>query len=149
MNESKKFHLWIPDEEVIQVAKSPTSRTTPRDVVFSEHGHKLSTGLQLIKQRIEETTRDNSLADSDLYIFKVELPEGEKVQYKSELFAKNGMQVNVVKDERSAVVSTTRQQSQILKNRVEAYTRKGVGKTHFDYIEDFKPYLGSEKIQTN
>lgn len=145
MNESKKFHLWIPDEEVIQVAKSPTSRTTPRDVVFSEHGHKLSAGLQLIKQRIEETTRDNSLADSDLYIFKVELPEGEKVQYKSELFAKNGMQVNVVKDERSAVVSTTRQQFQILKNRVEAYTRKGVGKTHFDYIEDFKPYLGSEK----
>jgi len=49
MNESKKFHLWIPDEEVIQVAKSPTSRTTPRDVVFSEHGHKLSAGLQLIQ----------------------------------------------------------------------------------------------------
>ena len=145
MDENKKFHLWIPDEEVIQVPKSPTSRTTPRDVVFAEHGRKLSAGLQLIKQRIEETAQDNSLADSNLYVFSVELPEGEKIQYKSELFTKNGMQVNAVKDERSAVVSTTRQQFQILKNRVEAYTRRGAGKTHFDYVGEFRPYSGSEK----
>ncbi|MDD3363788.1 MAG: hypothetical protein PHZ03_02275 [Syntrophomonas sp.] len=91
MDENKKYHLWIPDEEVQQVPKSPTSRTTPRDVVFAEHGRKLSSGLQMIKQRIEETTEDNSLADSNLYVFKVELPEGEKVQYKSEIFiAKTG-----------------------------------------------------------
>jgi len=145
MDENQKYHLWIPDEEVQQVPKSPTSRTTPRDVVFAEHGHKLSAGLQSIKQRIEETAEDNSLVDSNLYVFKVELPEGEKVQYKSELFAANGMQVNAVKDERNAVVSTTKQQFQVLKNRVDAYTRRGTGKTHFDYIGDFKPYAGSEK----
>jgi len=145
MDENKKYHLWIPDEEVQQVPKSPTSRTTPRDIVFAEHGRKLSAGLQMIKQRIEETTEDNSLADSNLYVFKVELPEGEKVQYKSEIFIANGMQVNAVKDERNAVVSTTKQQFQILKNRVDAYTHRGTGKTHFDYIGDFKPYTGSEK----
>lgn len=145
MSENQKPHLWIPDEEVIQVDKSPTSRTAPRDVVFSEHGHKLSTGLRLIKQRIEETVHDDSLADSDLYVFKVELAEGEKVQHKSKLFTANGMYVNAAKDERNAIVSTTKQQFQILKNRVEAYTRKGRGRTYFDYIGGFKPYSGSEK----
>lgn len=148
MNQNRKHHLWIPDEEVQQVPKSPTSRPTHRDVVFAEHGRKLSAGLELIKQRIEHDAGDDSLADSNLYVFKVEFPEGEKVQHRSELFVKNNMHVNAVKDERTAVVSTTKQQFQFLKNRVDAYTRKGTGKTHFDNIADFNPYAGSEKDST-
>ena len=50
----KKPHFWIPDEEVERVSKKPTGRTTPRDIVYSEHGAKLSHGLQLVKQAVEE-----------------------------------------------------------------------------------------------
>jgi len=145
MNNEKKPHFWIPDNEVQQVSKKPTSRTKPRDVVYTEHGANLSNGLERVKKSLHTTESENSLAEIGLCVFKVELPEGEKIQYKAELFAKNGMQVNAVKDERSAVVSTTNQQFQILKNRIGAYTEQGTNKTHFDYIESFSPYVGSEK----
>ena len=42
----KKPHFWIPDEEVERVSKKPTGRTTPRDIVYSEHGANFSHGLQ-------------------------------------------------------------------------------------------------------
>lgn len=145
MNNEKKPHFWIPDNEVEQVSKKLTARTKPRDVVYTEHGAKLSIGLALVKESLYATEADNSLAETGLCVFKVELPEGEKIQSKTELFAKNGMHVNAVKDERHAVVSTTNQQFQILKNRIGAYTEQGTNKTHFDYIESFSPYVGSEK----
>ena len=85
------------------------------------------------------------MQDAGLYVFKVELPEGEKIQHKSDIFTKNGMHVNAVKDERHAVVSTTRHQFQILRNRVEAYTANGTNRTQFDYIESIAPYIGTEK----
>ena len=141
----KKSHFWIPDEEVERLSKKPTGRTTPRDIVYSEHGAKLSHGLQLVKQAVEEFKEDDSLQDAGLYVFKVELPEGEKIQHKSDIFTKNGMHVNAVKDERHAVVSTTRHQFQILRNRVEAYTANGTNRTQFDYIESIAPYIGTEK----
>lgn len=145
MNEDRKPHFWIPDNEVEQVSKKLTGRTKPRDVIFAEHGTTLSQGLQLVKQALDETEHENSLADTGLCIFKVELPKGEKIQNKADLFSKNGMHINAVKDERHAVVSTTKQQFQILKNRVGAYTSHGTNRTHFDYIENFSPYTGSEK----
>ena len=141
----KKPHFWIPDEEVERLSKKPTGRTTPRDIIHSEHGAKLSHGLQLVKQAVEKFKEDDSLQDAGLYVFKVELPEGEKIQHKSDIFTKNGMHVNAVKDERHAVVSTTRHQFQILRNRVEAYTANGTNKTQFDYIESIAPYIGTEK----
>lgn len=142
----KKEHFGILNEKVRKIKKDPISRPTPRDVVFEEHGAKLSSGLELIKQSFEKNKGDDSLSDSNLYIFKVELPEEEKVQYKSELFSKNGMTVNAVKNERNAIVSTTKQQFQILKNRIDAYTQNGKGKTYFDYIDELKPYVGRKKF---
>lgn len=145
MNENKRSHLWIPDEEVKQVPKVPTSRNTPRDVVFSEHGRKLSSSLQKIKQNLDETNKDNSLIDSDLVVFRVELSEGDAIQSKKKIFDANGMYINAVKNDRSAVVSTSKQQFQILKNKIEVYAQKGRGKTYFNDIDDFKPYSGIEK----
>lgn len=145
MNENQRPHFWIPDEEVEQVSKKLTSRTTPRDIVFSEHGAKLSQGLQMVKQAVDTAQDDDSLRDVGLYVFKVEFPQGEKIQHKSELFSKNGMHLNAVKDERHAIVSTTRQQFQTLKNRVGAYTANGTNRTHFDHIESISPYIGTEK----
>ncbi|WP_091726583.1 S8 family peptidase [Proteiniborus ethanoligenes] len=145
MMSNKRNHLWIPDEEVTRVEKKPTARTTPRNISFAEHGQKLSSSLQSIKQAIENVSEDDSLSDAGLMIFKVELPDGEKIKDKKDLFTSTGMEVKVVKSENKAVIATTKTQFQSLKKRIDDYTRSGTGKTYFDYIEDFKPYLGSEK----
>lgn len=145
MNEHQRPHFWIPDKEVEQVSKKLTARPKVRDIIFSEHGAKLSQGLQMVKQAVDSVQDDDSLRDVGLYIFKVEFPQGEKVQHKSELFSKNGMHLNAVKDERHAIVSTTRQQFQTLKNRIGAYTANGTNRTQFDYIESISPYIGTEK----
>lgn len=145
MNENHRPHFWIPDKEVEQVPKTPTGRAKVRDIIFSEHGAKLSQGLQMVKEAIDAAQNDDSLREVGLYVFKVELPRGEKVQHKSELFSKNGMHLNAVKDQRHAIVSTTRQQFQMLKNRVRAYTANGTNRTQFDYIESISPYIGTEK----
>lgn len=143
--DNEKPHFWIPDKEVQRLEKVPTGRTRPRDVPFREHGNKLSQGLDLVKRRLDAVGEDDSLKDAGLYVFKVELPEGEKVQSKLSVFSQNGMKVNAVKDDRRAIVSTTKQQFAILANRVHAYAQKGVLKTHFDYVEEFQPYEGTEK----
>ena len=145
MSDKRRNHLWIPDEEVTRVEKKPTGRTTPRNISFTEHGQKLSSSLQSIKQAIENVSEDDSLSDAGLMIFKVELPDGEKIKDKKDLFTSTGMEVKVVKSENKAVIATTKNQFQSLKKRIDDYTRSGSGKTYFDYIEDFKPYLGSEK----
>lgn len=141
----KKNHLWIPDEEVTRLDKRLTARTKPRNISFAEHGAKLSQGLQSIKQAFDSVATVNSLVDSDLLIFSVELPEGVKVKDKNELFVSNGMTVKAVKNTEKAIVASTNSQFRALKQRVAAYTENGIGKTHFDYILDLKPYIGTEK----
>ncbi|WP_084423329.1 S8 family peptidase [Cohnella thermotolerans] len=145
MSDEQKSHFWIPDEEVQRVDKTLRALPTKRNVSFSEHGSKLSHSLQAIKQTLEAVASDNSLADSDLLVFNIELPQGEKIQDKQSLFDSNGMKVRAVKNVRSAIVTSTSSQFQTLRNRVDAYTRNGSGRTYFDFIEDFKPYIGSEK----
>lgn len=145
MSKMKHPHFWIPDEEVQQVPKQPQGRQKPRDIVFAEHGIKLSHELQMVKQSLEATQEDDSLKDTGLYVFKVELPQGEKIQHNPDLFSKNGMHIHAVKDERRAIVSTTKNQFQILRNRILAYSQKGTNRTYFDYIDSILPYTGSEK----
>ena len=145
MNKEQKSHLWIPDEEVQRIDKTLTARPTQRNVSFSEHGSKLSYGLQVIKQTLDTVTQDNSLADADMLLFSVELPEGEKIQDKKEFFDANGMRVRAVKNTRRAIVTSTNSQFQALKRRVDLYARNGTGKSHFDHVEDFKPFIGVEK----
>ena len=145
MNKKQKSHLWIPDEEVQKIDKTLTARPKVRNISFSEHGSKLSHGLQVVKQTLESVTKDNSLADADMIVFSIELPEGEKIQDKKKFFDSNGMRVRAVKNVRSAIVTSTSSQFQSLKRRVELYAKNGTGKTHFDYVEDFKPFVGAEK----
>lgn len=142
---SKKEHFWIPEEEVQRIDKKLTARPKPRNISYAEHGAKLSDSLQLVKKSLDAIASVNSLADSDLLIFSVELPEGEKIKDKAELFISNGMAVKAVKNTRSAIVASTSSQFRTLKQRVDAYTRNGTFKTHFDYISDVKPYIGTEK----
>ena len=67
-------------------------------------------------------------------IFKVELPDGEKIKDKKDLFISTGMEVKAVKSENKAVIATTNTQFQLLRKRIDDYTRSGAGKTYFDYI---------------
>ena len=145
MSKEQKSHLWIPDEEIKRIDKTLTARSTQRNVSFVEHGSKLSYGLQVIKQTLDAVVQDNSLTDTDLLVFSVELPEGEKIQDKKEFFDANGLRVRAVKNVRRAVVTATNSQFQSLKRRVAAYTNNGSGKSYFDYVEDFKPFIGAEK----
>jgi len=130
MRKDQKSHLWIPDEEVQRLNKTLTARSTPRNVPFAEHGLKLSYSLQAIKQTMDAVVQDNSLADTGMLIFSVELPEGEKIQDKKDFFDDNGMRVRVVKNIRSAIVTSTSSQFQSLKRRVDLYTRNGTGKSY-------------------
>jgi hypothetical protein len=145
MNKNQKSHLWIPDEEVQRIDKTLTGRSTPRNVPFAEHGSKLSQSLQVIRQTLDAVARDNSLADADMLVFSVDLPEGEKIQDKKDFFDANGLRVRAVKNIRSAIVTSTNSQFQALKKRVDAYSRNGEGRSYFDYVEAFKPFIGAEK----
>ena len=66
MNDNQRPHFWIPDQEVERVPKKPRGRDKTRDIVHSEHGAKLSQGLQTVKQTLETTQNDDSLRDVDL-----------------------------------------------------------------------------------
>ncbi len=145
MNNEKKMHFWIPDEETRRIEKKIMGGPKEMNVSFKEHGSKLSHSLQSIKELIEKTESNNSLRGKDILVYNVELPEGVKVQHRQDIFTANGMDVKAVRNERNAVVASTRSQFQILKERIENYTAIGKGRTYFDYVESFEPYIGSIK----
>ncbi len=142
----ERIHLWISEEEVDKIENNPTGREKPRDVIFSEHGGKLSTSLQGIAEYFKSTAKDNSLSDEDIMIFKVVLPEGEKIDnsQRQKLLEGEGLTINAVKDSKHVIVSTNKQKFFRLCNRVNAY--KASGKyAGFQYVDIFEPYIGGEK----
>lgn len=145
MENNKKHHLWIPDEEVQRVSKIPTARPKPRNVSHEDHGDKLSDSLVAIKTAQDKVDKDNSLIDTDLMVFKVELPEEEKIKDKKEIFDSTGMKIRAVKNSSSAIVTSTRAQFEMLRKRVTAYRNEGTEKGRFDYIDKFEPFIGSIK----
>lgn len=140
---NKKSHFWIPENEVERIHHQRRGRNEPGDAIFSEHGQKLRSDLESIEKGIIENESENSL--SDTVVFKVELMDNEKVQAKPELFERNGLSVNVVKNITTAVVSANKQSFNILKNKIERYSQDSSNKTHFDFIKNFDTYTGTEK----
>ncbi len=143
--DNKKSHLWIPDSEVQRLDKKLTARPKARNVSFEDHGSKLSNSLTAIKAALDTVAPDNSFSDSDMLVFSVRLPEGEKIKDKKEIFDATGMRIRAVKNSRNAIVTSSASQFEALKQRVNKYSQTGVGKSHFDFIEDFSPYIGKEK----
>lgn len=142
---NKKDHFWIPDSEVVRLEKVPRGRSKPRDISYVEHGQKLSGNLDLIIETVNKFSANDSLRELDTLIYEVKLPEGEKIKDRDILFRSNGMSVKAVKTENEAIVSTTKCQFEDLRKRVSTYSKTGQYKTHFDYIDDFKPFVGPEK----
>lgn len=144
-NENYKPHLLIPEEEVIRLDNVPTAREHPRDVVPAEHGKKLSTALENIVAFYSELPKKGSLSD-DIYVFKVMLPEGEKIDNNSRrnFLRDNGLNLNIVKNKRTAVVTTTPVLFERLRNRIDSYKSRG-RYSDFQYIDNFEPYVPEDK----
>lgn len=145
MSKEQKPHFWIPDEEVQRLPQKPQARPKPSTKIYTQHGAKLSRELGFIKQSLEDNREDDSFAETDLCVFKVEVPEGETVRTQNEMLTKNGMNINVVKDARRAIVSTSKATMRIITEKVAEYTQSGTNKTSFDYIEGFSPLVGDDK----
>ncbi|MEA1961207.1 MAG: S8 family serine peptidase [Bacillota bacterium] len=142
----ERIHLWISDEQVDRIENNPQGREKPRDVIPAEHGSKLSAGLQSILNSHKNTLRQNSLSDEDIMVFKVILPEGEKIDnsQRQKLLEGEGLTINAVKDSRHVIVSTNKQKFSRLSGRIGAY--KGSGRySGFQYVDVFEPYAGGEK----
>jgi len=144
-NEQQKEHVWLRDSEVTRIGKKPTARGKSYHKDFGEHGAKLGKSLSSIKHAIESVVEDDSLADSNLMVFKIQLPEGEKITNKSRLFHATGLEIKAVKTERTAVVSTTKDRFSTLQRKIETYSQRGTGQPYYNAIDDFQPYIGSEK----
>ena len=143
----KKYHLWIPQEEIEEFEKKPMAITEDRGLDYSEHGDKLSQGLQNVLTAYSHLQSD-SLSEEDILVFKLVLPDGEDIYSKREMVEKEGLKINAVKDKTHAIVTANRSMFKRLQDRVGTY--KGYGSLkHFQYVEDFEPYTGKEKQATS
>lgn len=136
-------HLWIPDEEVEPIEKTPRGFSEDRGLDFGVHGATLSSGLQSVMEAYSHLESD-SLSDEDIVIFKMVLPEGEDIYAKRDIAEKEGLKINAVKDKRHAVVSTSKSMFDRLSDRVGNYRNSGNLK-HFQYVEEFGPVTAEEK----
>lgn len=109
------------------------------------HGTKLSNGLKKILQTQSQLV-DDSLQNEDLVVFKVELPEQEKLsnEQHQNFMQKEGIRLNFVKNDQQAIVSTTKKNFARLSKRVETYKTKGKIK-NFQYIDSFSVVTAEEK----
>lgn len=140
----KKNHLWIPAQEVTDVPKSPTGRNKDYGVTPSEHGQKLSQGLQEILKIFERFKASDSLSEEDLVTFKVVLQDGEDFASRRQLIEDEGMKINAVKDKNHAVVTAKRDVFGTLQQRVSRYRDEG-RKKDFQYIAGFEPFRAADK----
>ncbi len=145
MTENNKSHLWITDGEVQNIENKPTARSKDLGRDVAVHGAKLSNGLKEILQTQSQLV-DDSLQNEDLVVFKVELPEQEKLsnEQHQNFMQKEGIRLNFVKNDQQAIVSTTKKNFARLSNRVETYKTKGKIK-NFQYIDSFSVVTVEEK----
>ncbi|OCZ54236.1 S8 family peptidase [Dehalobacter sp. TeCB1] len=142
-NDDRRFHLWIPQEEVDELEKKPMAISVDRGLDFSSHGNSLSQGLQEIMTAYSNLQND-SLSEEDIVVFKMVLPEGEDIYAKRDIAEKEGLKINAIKDKRHAIVSTNKSMFQRLQDRVGTYRDSGSLK-HFQYVEEFEPFPTEEK----
>lgn len=140
----KKNHLWIPEQEITDVSKAPTGRDKNYNVTPSEHGMKLSQGLQEILNIFERFKASDSLSEDDIVSFKVILQEGEDFASRRGFIEDEGMKINAVKDKNHAIVTAHRDTFGNLQQRVGRYRDEG-RKKDFQYIAGFEPFRGIDK----
>ena len=147
MAESKN-HLWIPDGEIDNVEKKPTGRSNQYGLEHTDHGQKLSQGLQNIVDFFQHLQSSDSLDEQDLVTFKIILQDKEDFAAQKDFIENEGLTINAVKDGRHAIVSAPRDVFGNLQGRVSRYRDKGT-KKDFQYIQDFEPFTAEDKKATS
>lgn len=140
----KKNHLWIPEQEIKHIDKTPTGRGNDYPVQPHEHGEKLSRGLRDIMKFFQHIQSPGPLDEKDLIAFQVLLQDKEDFSVQRKLIESEGLTINAVKNRRQAVVSAPRSVFANLQKRVDRYRDKGI-KKDFKYIKDFLPFRGEDK----
>ena len=100
-----KNHLWIPDGEIDNVEKKPTGRSNQYGLEHTDHGQKLSQGLQNIVDFFQHLQSSDSLDEQDLVTFKIILQDKEDFAAQKDFIENEGLTINAVKDGRHAIVS--------------------------------------------
>lgn len=139
-----RYHLWIPEDEIDNVEKTPTGRSNQYDLVHTEHGQKLSQGLQSIVDFFQRLQSSDSLDEQDLVTFKIILQDKEDFAAQKDFIENEGLTINAVKDGRHAIVSAPRDVFGNLQGRVSRYRDKGT-KKDFQYIQGFEPFTAEGK----
>jgi len=139
-----KFHLWIPEQEIDAVEKVPTGRSNQYGLEHTDHGEKLSQGLQDIVDFFQHIQTSDTLEEKDLVTFKVILQEKEDFASQKDFIENEGLTINAVKDSRHAIVSAPKDVFDNLQKRVSRYRDKGT-KKDFQYIEGFAPFSAEDK----
>lgn len=147
MNNDLRPHLTIPLEtEVEDFDNTPRGFSEDRGLDRFEHGSKLSTGLQdIVSAYTKIQSGDDSLSDEDIRIFEIVLPEGQKLKDQREFLEKEGMNINMVKDERRAIVSATKSRFDRLQDRVRGYRDNDGSTKQYQFIDDFRFITATEK----
>ena len=144
MAETIRYHLWIPEDEIENVEKKPTGRSNQYGLVHTDHGQKLSQGLQDILDFFQRLQSSNSLDEQDMITFKIILQDKEDVASQKDFLEGEGLKINAVRDGRHAIVSAPRDVFGSLQGRVSRYRDKGT-KKDFQYIQEFAPFTAEDK----
>ncbi|MBR5757277.1 MAG: hypothetical protein IKX88_01620, partial [Thermoguttaceae bacterium] len=104
---ANRNHLWIPEGEIDNVEKSPKGRSKEYGLAHSEHGQKLSQGLQDVMDFYRQLLTSDFLDEQDLVTFKVVLQDDEDFAVKKDFVENEGLTINAVKDSSHAVVSAS------------------------------------------
>lgn len=144
MADDARFHLWIPEQEIDNVDKTPTGRSNQYDLQHGDHGQKLSQGLQSVVDFFQKLKMSDSLDEQDLITFKVILKEKEDFASQKDFIESEGLTINAVKDSTHAIVSAPRDVFGNLQGRVTRYKDRGT-KKDFQYIQGFEPFTAEDK----
>lgn len=144
MTTEKRFHLWIPEQEIDNVDKNPTGRSNQYNVQYRDHGNKLSMGLQKIVDFFQQLQSSDSLDEQNLLTFKVILQDKEDFAIQKDFIENEGLKINAVKERTRAIVSASREVFGNLQKRVTKYKNNGI-KKDFQYIQDFEPFTAEDK----
>ena len=108
MAEAIRYHLWIPEDEVESVEKTPTGRSNQYGLEHADHGQKLSQGLQDVLDFFQRLQSSDSLDEQDMITFKIILQDREDFSAQKDFIEGEGLRINAVKDGRHAIVSAPR-----------------------------------------
>lgn len=142
----KYNHLWIPNEEVIEIEYKPTARNIDVPVDFSEHGIKLLGQLDTIKKI---HNKKKSPVSSEYIIFKTRLYNNQKFSNNERVkfINNNGLEIKLVKSDNEAIVATKIDKFNMLYKKVENYQERNRN-LGFQYIDDFE-FINRTEKQSN